>query len=1238
MKKMLLSAMSVLMSLIAANAQDSVLSEGFEGGNVPPSGWITRSCSDAANNKYKWEQVTYGSDPLKYRTGYTQGGSKAMMVSSGKATKTKPAPDSWLITPQVTVTEGDYLSFMLAYAPVYNDNPVVPEDKRVKFAVLVSTTGTEASDFTETLMEFAPYGETDWRKKVLSLGRFAGKKVYIAFREYGNCTLGAITLNRTWIDDVVVGKTASSDLVATELISPSIGPKTTQNVTFKFTNSALPNTRLTAHYSVNGEDAVSEQLDESVICATGDTLSYTFSQPAVLNAGMPNAIKVWMTADNDFVHENDTLISIVPIDHTFSLPYVMNTDNLSDGWSYTYHSGKLNYGTNIGWWQVPDETFTKYMWSYKLCAKESILEGKWFNIDEGKVNFTFNYTSGTEVPLTLILTNNETETTTNTNVTLPASVDGTEYKVSVNIPAAGLYKLGIKCGDEYEGPFTIYSLAVGKAVPGDVAMTALKLSSAMVADSLYAVAVRLTNYGEQTAEQVPVAVAVDKTVVLTDIVPSIESGKTIDWIVAAGADENQQKGLKLVVGEHQIDVYTALDGDSDLSNDTISINVYAYDKPELPFADSFEDSEDNKRWVAENMSDNALNWNIGSAISNGVNWAKGEGANVAYMSSVAGAEHNAVLRSPVISVKKAGKVRLSYYYTTRMKAAYPESKTFLEATLSSVSGDYSISRKDSITDINVGVYHQGYLLIDVPVAGDYQLSFANTGKGHDVVLDDIRLDQQSDLAITHATQTATSGFNNTVNNVSVKVANHGVVAKHDMKLKLTTIVGSVPSESLVSYAETIEPNDTITYTFNSVDISGAGTYTFKVDVVSDDDADNYNNSWTLPAVTSYPNATLPYVADFDTDEQKAQWIFNGTWQTGNYKGPNAAYNGTGAISHHKKASDENGDWVFSGCIEIPAGTYDLSFFYRTFLNGKNSNLYAQNFSIYIGNEPKIEAMTQTLYLSPYDALAYEKRYKKVTEKISVAESGKYYLGVKCTSQSAYGVLYLDDIRISADDVEPHDLTSYDADFSTWYHYDPSEQFSQWTEANGAIIASQNIFNAGNPQTDLPGILVSPAFSIAKNATVTATLNYSMAIADADNVSDEQKSKMKTTVYVATADNRESFTTELASGTDVSGNSRTATGKFVCPSSGIYYFGIGLSGAENCIEDQTSLTYTVYSLKLSTETSGISTVQSLSGPVELYTTNGTRIGSFANAAEAMKHCDGRGVYIIRQSSSSIKVVK
>lgn len=148
---MLLSAISLFLPIIAANAQDPVLKEGFEGDDVPPSGWTVRSCSDATTNKYKWESVAYGSDPLKYRSGYSQGENKAMMVSSGKTTSTTPAPDSWLITPQVSVSEGDYLSFMLAYAPVYNDNAVVPEDQRIKFAVLVSTTGTDATDFTETL-------------------------------------------------------------------------------------------------------------------------------------------------------------------------------------------------------------------------------------------------------------------------------------------------------------------------------------------------------------------------------------------------------------------------------------------------------------------------------------------------------------------------------------------------------------------------------------------------------------------------------------------------------------------------------------------------------------------------------------------------------------------------------------------------------------------------------------------------------------------------------------------------------------------------------------------------------------------------------------------------------------------------------------------------------------------------------------------------------------------------------
>lgn len=1241
MKKMLLSAISLVWAIVAANAQSPVLSEGFEGEDTPPAGWTVRSCSDAASNKYKWEQVAYGSDPLKYRSGYSQGGEKAMMVSSGKTTSTKPAPDSWLITPQLTVGDADYLSFMLAYAPVYNDNAVVPAESRIKFAVLVSTAGTDAADFTETLMEFAPYGETDWRKKVVSLEKFAGQSIYIAFREYGDCTLGAVTLNRTWIDDVVVGKDPGADLAACSLLSPASGPKSVQNVAFRFTNSGMSASRLSASYSVNGGEPVSEQLDESVTCASGDTLSYTFATPATLVAGENNVVKVWVTAGNDLVHENDTLSASVTVDNVFCLPYQMNSDNLSVGWNYTYHSGNLRRGTNVGWWQVPDETMTKNVWSYKLCAKESVLEGKWFSLEPGKVNVTFNYTSGTDVPLVLLLTDSETGETTETPCSLPAAVEAGDAKVAVKVPADGTYKLGIKCGAEYAGPFTVNSLDMVKAVPGDVAMAGVDLPAAMVADSVYSVRVKVSNYGEEKAVDVPVAVAVDGTVVLNGVIQSIEPGVTADWVMSADGEET---GLKLAAGMHKVDVYTDLEDDADVANDTISLQIYSYAKPEIPFADSFENVEDTKRWTTENNSDNALCWNIGSAISNGVNWAKGEGENAAYMSSVAGAEHNAVLYSPVVAIREAGKVRLSYYYTTRMKSADADAETYLTAMIKGVSpklAEYSVCRTDTLTDGNVGEYRQGYLLADIPAAGDYQVSFLNTGTGHDIVLDDIRLDNMADLAVVGASQTAASGYNNTLNTVSVKVANHGAVPLAGFTLKLTTKTSAeTSSESIAGYTETVNPGDTVNFVFDPIDISGADTYVSTVEVVADGDTDSFNDRWTLHSVTSYANATLPYVADFDTDEQQGQWTFTGTWQTGKYTSASSAYNGTGAISHHKKADAAEGDWAFSGCIEIPAGTYDLSFFYRTFLNGKTPDLYAQNFGLYLGAEPAAEAMTQTLYESETDVLAFEKRYKKVDKKINVAEDGKYYLGVKCTSSSAYGVLYIDDIRIAENDGGAETLTSYDADFSEWYHYDPSAQFSQWAEEDGAITASQVIYSVGNPQTELPGILVSPAFNIEKDATVEATMKYSVVIDNAAGLSDEQKGSISVNLYVADSDSPDSFQRVLASGNDVSGGQNTAVGSFVNEASGIYYFGIGLTGSANCVADQSTVTYNIYGVNISSEVSGISTAYASDGSVDVFTLNGMNIGSFSNVDEAMKHCNGKGVFMIRQKSSpaTMKIVR
>lgn len=1239
MNKLLLPLVSLFCAALSANAQSSALSEGFEGSDVPPEGWTMRASSDDASNAFKWEQVTYTSDPLKYRSRYTHGGTYAMMVSSGKTTTDGVLPDSWLISPAVTVQSGDVLSFMLAYAPVYND-AVTAETDRMKFAVMVSTTGTDSVDFTETLFEFTPYGETDWRKKAYSLDQFAGKTIYIAFREYGNGTSGSKFLkNRTWIDDVKVGQGSESDLVSVGLLSPVAGPETTQTVSFKYTNTAMSNGATTASYAVNGGDPVTETIDGTA-CAMGDTLTYTFQTPASLVAGQSNAVKVWVTADNDQVHDNDTLAVNVTIDNVFTLPYEMNSGNCTAGWNYTYHkkSGR-NY---TGWWSLPDATGEKLTWTYALCAKESILEGQWFALEQGKVNLVFNYTSGTDVPLSLILTDYATGEATTTDVTLSASTDAVDGKVSIDVPADGKYKLGLKPGSEYAGPFVVNSLAISKAVPSDVQMSGIIIESAVTADESHSVTVKVKNNGEQDVTNVPVKVCVDGEQVDEDVIPSIAAGATVEWKMGQQDESETVHGVTMTAGDHEVMAYTALEDDADATNDTATVSVHAYDKPALPYTYGFESDDDNKCWTAQNLSDNVLNWTIGTAMVGNVNWAV-DGENAAYMSSVSGAEHNAVLRSPVLHASAAGQVRLSYYYTTRMTASDASDVTDITATVKHLGTDTTVvaTCTNAVTDANQGNYRQGYILMTLPEEGDYQIEFLNTGMGHDIVLDKIALGEATDIAIVSAEQTAKSGYNNTADTITVLLANHGSLPIDHVQLTLTTNHDSGTILSTSEYEQTIQPGDTVTCTFDGVDISTPGTYVSVVKVSCTDDEDTFNNEYQMPGLTSYANRTLPYTEDFDTEEAQSQWTLDGTWQTGTYTSSSAAYNGTGAISHHKKAANADGDWAFSGCIEIPAGTYDLSFFYRTYLNGKTQSLYPQNFAFYLGTEPTAEAMTQPLYTSPANVLAYEKRYKRVEQQFTVPEDGKYYLGVKCTSTSPYGVLYLDNIQLYDADKTAPVLDSYETDFSDFYYYDPSTQFVQWQDTleDVALTATQTIYSAGNPSKELPGAIVSPAFTISENTVITATLEYSMKADDASNLTDDALAQMKTLLYISDADTLGTNSTLLAEGTDVSGDVATVSATLHVQETAPHYFIVKVEGPTNCVTDNAALTYELHSLKLSGVPTGISTLHSLSGKVTLYTANGVMQGVYDSAAQAMQHV-AHGVYLLKPAdgSNAVKFVK
>lgn len=170
MKKALLFLAAALMGL-AANAQ-TVWSEDFES--------VTTSSSTGVGElPTGW--TTYADDLTNY-SNYTSWGQSWCvynMSNWGKAaacmtyTNVQTPCDRWLITPQISIpSDGNEYNLVFDFlASQYSE----------KATVLVSTTGTEKANFTETLMPVTTLA-TGVNQKSLSLNNYAGQNIYIAFR------------------------------------------------------------------------------------------------------------------------------------------------------------------------------------------------------------------------------------------------------------------------------------------------------------------------------------------------------------------------------------------------------------------------------------------------------------------------------------------------------------------------------------------------------------------------------------------------------------------------------------------------------------------------------------------------------------------------------------------------------------------------------------------------------------------------------------------------------------------------------------------------------------------------------------------------------------------------------------------------------------------------------------------------------------------------------------------------
>lgn len=192
--------------------------------------------------------------------------------------------DNWMITPRLTIPAENACLKWTARAIHYQ--------LRDGYKVMISTTGNEYYDF-EVLYSVEEEGYS-WTKHYVSLEKYAGKKVYIAFvHDSQNKFLLAI-------DDIFVGQPSEAEFIAndsTKLFAGNVGSVPVQGSAI---NSGVGLTDVTLSCVVNDTLTLTQE-NSLAVWASGVEQSYHFDVP--VEVGKATHYKV-MAGDNVVVQDS----------------------------------------------------------------------------------------------------------------------------------------------------------------------------------------------------------------------------------------------------------------------------------------------------------------------------------------------------------------------------------------------------------------------------------------------------------------------------------------------------------------------------------------------------------------------------------------------------------------------------------------------------------------------------------------------------------------------------------------------------------------------------------------------------------------------------------------------------------------------------------------------------------------------------------------------------------------------
>ncbi len=180
----------------------------------------------------------------------------------------------------------------------------------------------------------------------------------------------------------------------------------------------------------------------------------------------------------------------------------------------------------------------------------------------------------------------------------------------------------------------------------------------------------------------------------------------------------------------------------------------------------------------------------------------------------------------------------------------------------------------------------------------------------------------------------------------------------------------------------LAPGETMSYTFNTTPVFEDGENTVYAFVDMEGDMQVENNYTDPITVSVLEPETVPYTPALSAD------LVNKGWNVvdANNDGITMDINNAAIVYSFNDTLAAN-DWMFTPCIEMAAGSYNVYFDYKA-----NSSL-TETFEVYYGQGANVDAMTNNIAYLDFNNTDYETAMLTIT----VAEDGIYNFGFNAMS-------------------------------------------------------------------------------------------------------------------------------------------------------------------------------------------------------------------------------------------------